>query len=180
MLHHSLLSVLFIVMIQSGFSQQVISKKTKIDSLYIISHTDEMSEKTYIYPSREIICMNEDSTKGFTLNIIITSNLSMRALVLNMRNIGNCSEKNELIFLFDDNSKLTIKSFSDFTCKETSFFNLDKEDVLQLASKKVTKIKATNGYTFDSFTSPVNEKFQDYFLKVSRMLSAKQIFILRD
>lgn len=150
------LSVLFgaLLLAFSGFSQVKIEKEI-----------DDMTDKVSYYVSHLFVVANDEQTKGFTIKAMLKEDKTAGKIysdgwIVNSYNLGGCNEDNELIFLFTDGSKITLKSFSKFRCERYSFFALTLEEEAMIASKEIDKVRFTNGYTFDSYTgAPVNSKF---------------------
>jgi len=93
-----------------------------------------------------------------------------------MVNIGsNCVENNELVILFDDDTKITLTSWNKFNCDGNAWFNLEPNEIETLSKLKIKKIKITNGSTFDSFTSAPKEKDKSYFIELMQAAKTKNI-----
>ncbi len=157
-------------------AQTVFTDETLPDTLVVLSSKDDMTDKISYFPSSKIVCANEDKSKGFSLSAFIESNLTIKDLKVKMVNIGSCVEKNEMIILFDDDTKLTLTSWNDFNCKGDAWFTISKKDVEQLSSKKIKKVRLTNGRSYESYTGELKSEDQDYFIKLFGMLNAKQTF----
>lgn len=137
---------------------------------FVIQHCkDVMTDNEYYFPEKKLICSNIEKTKGFTINPSFKSeNGVMVNNGLDSYNvgIGNCDEDDTLIFLFEDDSKITLKSWNKFNCDGNGFYNLTEDDYKQLASKKIKTIRFTNGYTFDTFTYSLNDSQKDFLVRV--------------
>lgn len=157
-------------------AQTILTQATLPDTLIVLSITDEMSDKTSYIVSKNVICSNQEMTKGFSLSAFIEPNLIIRDLKVSIVGLGNCVEKNEMIIMFDDDTKITLKSWNDFNCKGNAWFLVGKKEIDLLATKKLKKIRITNGSTYESYTSDVEGKHQSYFISLFRMLNTKQVF----
>lgn len=147
------------------------------DTLKIIRYIDTMEDSYYIAPNKSFIILDAKKTKGFRLDLGINKEtLELRDLLLETINIGACNENNELIILFEDDTKIKLKSWNKFDCEGSTYFGISEEDAKQLATKKAIRLKYQNGYTFDSLTEDIEEFYQDYFIKCLRMLANNQIF----
>lgn len=139
------------------------------DSIYIKKTIDNMEDKVYCQASRLMICMNTESKViGFYLFPIIDfekEKASVSGLAVVMKNIGSCVENNEIIILFEDDSKIKLKSWNDFNCDGNAWFNTNSEDLSKLSSLKIKKIKVQNGRTYDSYTHEIKQD-SDYFIQV--------------
>lgn len=138
------------------------------DSIYVAKLTDDMEDKTYYFPSRKMICASDDKKTGFTLSAFLTykgDEINVNELKVKSVNIGSCNEKDELIILFEDDTKIKVISWNDFNCKGDSWFALSKSDKEKLSTIKMKKIKFQNGRTFESFTKELTED-NDYFIQL--------------
>ena len=138
------------------------------DSIFISKFSDEMSEKTYYFPSRKMICASEDKKTGFSLCCFLDykdDKIKVKTLKVVMVNIGSCVENNEIIILFENDTKIKLKSWNDFNCKGDAWFDLSSSDLESLKSLKMKKIKVTNGRSYESFTSDTLEN-SDYFTQI--------------
>lgn len=137
---------------------------------YVIEHCiDRMTDKEYYLPSKKLICSNLEKTKGFTINPNfkrVENNLQENGLILKNVNIGNCDENDQLIFLFDDDSKITLKSWNKFNCDGNAYFDLSNEDFNSLNSKLIKTIRFVNGFKNDTFTYNLKTIEKDFFVNV--------------
>lgn len=171
------LILLFTILIcKTTIGQISFTEKTLPDTLVVLSIKDDMTEKTTYIPSSKIICSNEDKSIGFTLSAFIEQNLKVADLKVVMVKIGSCVEKNEMIILFDDDTKLTLKSWNDFNCSGDAWFKVSKKDIEQLSTKKIKKVRLMNGRSFESYTGELDTDEQDFFIRLFRMLNAGQTF----
>ena len=150
--------MLFVLMTTISFGQN--------DSVYVIKDIDEMSEKTYIYPSRNFVVANKTKSIGFIVDCYINQKGEFGFLTITMVNIGSCNENDEIIILFENGEKITKKSWNDFNCEGNSYFNLTKDEIELLRTVPLSKIRVTNGRTYDSFTGEVKEKDRRYFIQI--------------
>jgi hypothetical protein len=146
---------------------------------FVIEHCiDKMTDKEYFFSSKNLVCTNSQKTQGF----IITSNfkgvngeLKPNGFIIKNIGIGNCEEKDELIFLFEDESKITITSWNKFNCEGKAYFDLSESDLDALKSKKVTTIRFKNGYSYDSLTYTLKKEEQGFFINVYTNYVIKEI-----
>ena len=136
---------------------------------FVIQHCkDKMSEKEYYFAEKKLICSNAEKTKGFTITPSFkTSDGKLVNNGFNCKNvnIGACDEKDELIFLFEDDTKITMTSWNKFNCDGNAYFYFSEDQLNQLSSKKVSAIRFTNGRTFDNLTYSLKETEKDYFVR---------------
>ena len=146
---------------------------------FVIEHCkDKMTDIEYYFASKKMICANPEKTKGFTITPSFKGNegvIQNTGFMLVNINIGNCDEKDQLIFLFDDESKITINSWNKFNCKGNAYFNLTEDELNSLKTKLVTTIRFVNGYTSDSFTYTLKKLEKDYFINVYSNYIIKEV-----
>ena len=142
------------------------------DGRYIIEDCTDLGGKCYIFPSENLIVTNAEKNKGFTISADFRrkgteGNLHMTGLLCQLVNIGTCCEKNELIFLFEDGSKMTLVSWNKWNCEGNAWYNLDEAQREELATKKLVKAQMKNGYSFESFVNTIPNEQQDYFMTLA-------------
>lgn len=141
------------------------------DALHIIEDCTDLSGKCYIYPSQNFIVTNAEKNKGFTINVDFKrkgteGNLHFSGLLCQLVDIGTCCEKNELIFLFEDGSKMTLISWNKWNCEGNAWYHVNETQAEELATKKIVKAQMKNGYSFDSYANNVESQFQNYFIQL--------------
>lgn len=147
--------------------------KGQKDSLFIVREKDDMTDKVYYFPSKKMILFNKETKTGIALTPFIEKDFTFKDLNCKIVNVGNCNEKDELILMFQDSSKIKLTSFADFNCKGSAFFNLKKVEIEKLRTLKIIKAKITNGRTYESYTSNVDEKDQSYFIDLAKIMDTK-------
>jgi hypothetical protein len=83
-----------------------------------------------------------------------------------MVGIGGCNENDEIIILFENGEKIIKTSWKEFNCDGETYFNMDEEDIELLRTQPLSKIRMTNGRTYDSYTGDVKQKDKRYFIQV--------------
>lgn len=137
------------------------------DSVYVVKETDVMTSKSYYYPSRVLVVSDESGKTGFKIDCYIKDDGGrLSDLLVTMVNIGSCNENDELIILFENGEKITKTSWKKFNCKGEAYFTLDSNDIELLKSNKISKIRMTNGYSFQSFTGDVKSKDKRFFIQL--------------
>lgn len=134
---------------------------------FVIEHCiDKMTDKEYYFPIKNFIGSNAQKTKGF----IITPHLKKEDdklvqtnLILENIGIGNCEEKDNLIFLFDDETKVSVTSWNKFNCEGKAYFTLSEDELESLKSKNITAIRFINGYNYESLTYNLKKEETTYF-----------------
>jgi hypothetical protein len=163
------MTILFMILGLISYSQN--NKKTisNKDSVYIVKQVDDMNDKTYYFPSKALVCIDEVKAQGISLSSFIDAKdgvISVSDLKMKMVGIGNCVENNTFIVKFSDESKIELKSWNDFNCEGDAWFSVKEDNLKSLETKKITKIRVQNGRTFESFTMEVPEIDSDYFIQL--------------
>jgi hypothetical protein len=146
------------------------------DSIFLYKSVDDMSDDVTYYPSSSVVLSNSQKTKGIRISAFIDEKkgeLSIGDISISMVNIGSCVEKNELIIMFEDSSKISLTSWNKFNCEGDAWFRLEDDEVAKLSSLKVKKIKITNGHSYDSYTSLMSSP--DYFRQLFYAAKTKKI-----
>jgi hypothetical protein len=158
--------LLFLLIItQSVFAQ------VKKDSVYVVTHIDEMDNTKYTYANRDLIVNNESITKGFIITPHISDEMRIEFTILVITaGFGGCSENDELIILFKDGENIIKKSWNKFNCQGESYFNFNEQEYKKLQTTEISKIRMTNGRDFESYTGTVKLKDQRYFIQLFKSL----------
>lgn len=153
-----LLFIGFLICINTlSFSQ------TKSDTVSVVSIVDEMSGKSFISTTQKLIVANEDKTKGFSLDILFASELT---LFSKMVGIGGCNENDQLIILLENGEKINMTSWKSFNCKGEGYFRLTQTIIEKLRLSPLSKIRITNGRSYDSYTGDVDIEDKNYFIQL--------------
>jgi hypothetical protein len=145
------------------------------DSVYVIKRSDAMNGKTYIYGSRNFVVANDTKEEGFIVDTYINDNLSIQMITVVMVGIGSCNENDEIIILFENGEKIVKKSWKSFNCDGEAYFNINELEMKLLRTLPMSKIRMTNGRSFDSYTGDVIAKDKRYFIQLLYALDNKLI-----
>lgn len=140
--------------------------KAQTDSVYIVKFVDEMADEFYLVPSTRIVVANEDNTKGFIIDAFINENFELRTLFVEMVGMGSCNENDKIIIQLDNGEKINATSWKDFNCEGQSYFRLTSSDIQKLKSSPISKIRMTNGRTYDTFTGDVESDQKRWFIQL--------------
>lgn len=136
---------------------------------FIIEHCkDKMTEEEYFFSQKKLVCANPEKTKGFTITPSfksVSGKMTNNGFICNNVNIGACDENDTLIFLFTDDTKMSITSWNKFNCEGKVYFDLTEEEYKTLSLKNVNVIRFTNGRTYESLTYGLKEIQKDYFVR---------------
>lgn len=134
---------------------------------------DIMTDKEYAYGNKSLLCLKSDS-EGFNLSISYQNkkdNVKYSGITVRSAGIGTCNEKDKLLFLFEDDTKLSLVSWNDFNCKGTSYFDLYGKEFENL-NKKIKAIRFENGRSGESYTHFIKLEDADYFITAKQVLEA--------
>ena len=165
-----LLSILF-------FCSNVFSQ----DNVKMLYYKDIMTDKEYIYTKERILCL-EGEKKGFVVKLsfeIKKGVFKYSGITVKSVGIGNCVENDDLIILFEDNTKITLKSWNKFNCDGKSYFDLNGSELNNL-TKRIKAIRFQNGRTFESLTVLLEkENDKTYFIDGKQAID-KQLYTVVD
>ena len=169
-----LFPILIILLSNTIYSQNNSIKISSLpDSLIILKKYDDMKDVTSYLTSYNLECF--EGEEGFEFFGYIGKVLSFDYIFLKTYGLGDCNENNELIIMFEDDSKILMRSVGSFNCDGSSFYVLTGSDKKKLSKLKIKKIRYTNGRSHKSLTYELNS---DYFIKLIRMVKNKQTFEL--
>jgi hypothetical protein len=125
----------------------------------IVRIVDDMEDKTVFADKTGMILVNEAGDKGFNIAGKFKFNHPEPVFTgINLTIVGlGCVEAVELIILFEDGTKMTKTSWNQFNCDGHAWYTLLPRDIQMLTDKRITKIRVTNGYKYDSITVPVSD-----------------------
>jgi hypothetical protein len=162
------------------FAQQktdTTKESKKIIPYYIETCTDKMTDKSYAFGSKSLLC-SDDGKKGFIISVSWNNKggeVTYGGLSVKSVGIGSCVENSTLILLFEDDTKEQIGAWNKFNCEGNSYMDWQGKSYDKIFGKKVKSIRFQNGRTFDSYTYNLNGKEKDYFVEVASALSEKRI-----
>lgn len=151
--------------------------QVKSDTVTVVKIVDDMTNKSFITPSKRLIIANEEKTKGFSLDIVFGSTITLLSKTVGL---SGCNEKDELIILLSDSSKIKLKSWKDFNCKGEGYFTLSSSTIEKLRSSEISKIRITNGRSYDSYTGEVPVENKRYFIQLFNSYYSNNYKIVKD
>jgi hypothetical protein len=151
------------------------------DNVKMLYYKDIMTDKEYIYTNEKVLCF-EGEKKGFIVNPRFEFKkgiFSYHGITVKSVGIGSCVENDDLIILFEDNTKVSLKSWNNFNCDSSSYFDLNANQLNNL-TKRIKAIRFQNGRTFESLTF-ILEKETDktFFIDVKQAID-KQVYVVVD
>jgi len=152
------------------------------DSVFIQKQVDEMTDKSYAFPSRKIVCIDEVNKRGFNVSFfmdVVNGKCSTSDLQVKTVRIGTCNENNTIVFLFEDGTKLSLKSWNKFNCEGDSWFRVSNSDKEKLSTIKIKKIMVENGRSYESYTHELKED-QDYFIQLGIAVEMQKVKLIKD
>jgi hypothetical protein len=151
------------------------------NNVKILYHEDVMTDKEYIYTNESLLSLD-----GKKVGFIVKPSLEMKneafvytGIFVESVGIGTCLEKDDLTILFEDSTKITLKSYSKFNCKGISKFDLSDTELNKL-TKRIKAVRFLNGRSFEELTILVEkEKDKTFFIDVKRAID-KQVYEVVD
>jgi hypothetical protein len=160
-----LISILFIGL--NAFAQ---------DNVKILYHKDIMTDEEYIYTNDSLLSL-DGKKEGFIVKPsfeIKNGVFAYSGIIVESVGIGTCLEKDDLTLLFEDNTKITLKSHSKFNCKGISQFDLGGTELNKL-TKRIKAVRFLNGRSFESLTILLEkEKDKTFFIDVKRAIDKQE------
>lgn len=140
----------------------------------ITKTVDEMTDKVYHFVSERLIAANSAGNKGCAISMSIKSSngtLISKSSIVQMVGLGRCNENNTIILLFDNGDKVSIDSWNPFNCDGTVYFNFSKANIKKMRTNPLSKIRITNGRSYESYTAEVEYKnyFIDFYKELDRL-----------
>ena len=133
----------------------------------IVKEVDDMTDEVSYSPSERFFVANDARTEGFAIDAMLDVEDGMiyvQGWVVITAGLGDCNEDNQMIVLFEDDTRITLNSFNDFNCDEVAFFALNLEQEAYIATKRIKKMRFKNGFSYDVYTNEV--EVQDYFIQL--------------
>jgi hypothetical protein len=162
--------ILFVTALFS-FSSAVICQSSLPDS---ITYTkDVMTDKEFLMFSSSLLC-SEDGKTGFRIDVGVElkgTKAQYNGLIVKSAGVGTCCENNELIILFEDDTKVSMKSWNAFNCEGNSWFDLQKKQFNTFNSKKLKAIRLVNGRTYENYTYQVKPDEAEFFIRCAELIS---------
>lgn len=134
------------------------------DSVIVHNTTHEMTGKILTKVSEPFIA-STDGERGVSLTMFFENNqltgLTAYTYLMGVR----CNENNIMIFKFSDGSKITLKSWNDFSCKN-SYFDTTQELITKFKTLELDKVYFMNGDSGIDGTFTISQK--RYFIQIMK------------
>lgn len=149
------------------------------DSIYIKKIVDDMTDQVIYAASSPLTLSNNEKTIGINLDPFLDEGPRFSEILCTMVGLGACNERSDLIVMFEDSSKVTIRSWNKYNCKGIAYFAIGSHD--KFATKRVLKIRVTNGLSGESYTNVLPKSKQEYFIKLLAACNSKKyVTVKRD
>lgn len=160
-------------------SFNLLSQSKTLDSSFVYYWEDELEGTKYFTPNYDMIVANSEKTEGAKLSCHINSKGNLSFLTAKLIGLGNCVEDNELIVLFTNGDKFTLKSWNDFNCKGNAYFYVTKGQREMLSTLPMKTIRVRNG---DSYKSVTSSEFGNprYFIQLFNSIDNKSFTLLEE
>lgn len=138
-------------------------------------YKDIMTDKEYILSKQKLWCV-ENKEKAFVVSLSWAFKkgvITYEGINVKSVGIGNCVENDDLIILFDDDTKITLKSWNKFNCEGKSYFDLNGSQLKGL-TKSVKAIRFQNGRDFSSLTfTLIKDEDKTFFIDAQKSLDSQ-------
>ena len=81
-----------------------------------------------------------------------------------------------MIVLFENGEKITKTSWNKFNCEGNAWYNLRESEVNLFKTVPISKIRFTNGRTYESITGVL--ELSDYFITINRRADNNQFDVV--
>ena len=143
----------------------------------ILKHVDVMNDRVYWIDKPGQVFYGEDKQTGFRIDA--SFKLNQNSPIINGVNtliVGmGCVENVEMIILFEDGSKITKYSWNKFNCDGNAWFLFTPRELDMLSTKRISKIRLTNGFKYKSMTVDVTDP--DYFINLTQKAANNEFTI---
>lgn len=79
----------------------------------------------------------------------------------------SCLENTTVIVLFEDGDKITLQQWNKFNCKENVWTNQTASELEKLRTKKIKKVRVTNGRSYESYEWDVtDDPLSEYYIEI--------------
>ena len=138
---------------------------------FITMCEDKMTDKKYALGDAGLVC-SDNGKDGFIVSVSWRvkedkwlGDSAIYGGIITKSTIGNCFEKDRLIFLFTDDTKLEMESWNSFNCEGNSYYDFEKAFLRKLGSNQVKAIRFVNGRNMESLTYILKDYEQNYFIQ---------------
>lgn len=137
---------------------------------------DEMSDKVYWSDDGQVFIENN---AGFRIESAWKYNSPdpvFDGIMAKIVGLGSCVENVEMIVLFENGEKITKTSWNKFNCEGNAWYNLRESEVNLFKTVPISKIRFTNGRTYESITGVL--ELSDYFITINRRADNNQFDVV--
>ncbi len=156
-------------------AQNASTTKTKTKPYTLQICTDSATNKQIVKGSKPLVC-SKGGRRSFQIDIswkIKNNVITYNGLIVKSSNMGGCMEKDELLFLFSDNTSFTLKAWNEPNCDGVSLFDLEGTENKKYSNKKLVSIRLQNGRTFESLSYTPSGDQMNYFRNAATALQNK-------
>jgi len=139
---------------------------------------DEFTGDCYYFADRNIVVHNASKTQGFSIRFMFDQNTEkavISGMYSKMVGIGNCVENNTIYFIFEDGSKANFVSFNKFNCEGDAFFHISPDDLDLFRTKKISKVKISNGYSYESFSADLDNADKGFLREIVKLADSNTL-----
>lgn len=123
-----------------------------------------------------VISKDEQMCASFYLDIREKYNyIEAKGIHVSLFNFGDESEDNELIIIFDDNTRIAKISDQGYQLGNRDWFYLSENEIVKLATTEIERIWFMNGMYYDIVDAKLNGMDRSYFIRVLDMIKKLNI-----
>lgn len=140
---------------------------------------DALTDKYDVWGSKKLVCLNSEGSRGFSISPVFVyenEKVKYKYLTVTHAGLGSCSENDSIIFLFEDGSKVSMKSWNKFNCKGLAAFDL-KSDKLDEIAKPLKVIRVSSGRSYKEYTHTVKEEDKSFLLHIKNLLDEQNVTV---
>jgi hypothetical protein len=134
--------------------------------LFLLSFISNAQEET----TSMLICSNQEKTKWFVITPHIQefNGISTKDYLITIKlNIGKCSKRDVLTFIFVDGKYMNLRANNDLNCSISEVsFSLNADQIAALKVKSIKSIRYTNGSDRSYFLYRLTGNDRNYFINL--------------
>jgi hypothetical protein len=177
MKHLLVFAVALIVSLTSNGQAKQVVNKTAVTStsnpIKLLLSVDKYSDERFLFSNFNLV-ISRDNKKGFKITPSFTEvngKWKYDGMIVKSYLSRGCNEDDMIYFLFDDGTKVSYKSWQEFNCDNTSYF--DESQNINPLKKRLKGVKFVNGRTFESYEMMLtNPDDKNYFINLSKALDS--------
>jgi hypothetical protein len=150
--------------------------------IYTINTCIDSTGNTISAKGSSLLTCNHTGKKGFTIDVtwkVEKNNISFSGLRVKTMNLGNCLEKDVLVFTFEDNTQLTLNAWNEPNCDGNAIFDLDGTNYKEYSNKRIIAIRFQNGRTFETYLYKIRPEQRNFFSSAAEANKTKRYLLTK-